>query len=210
MSKPERGLGWGGLPPPGHHGALGRDPVKLQAFMRDAVEVRLAPGMAEALRHAAAGLGLALPGMGESAGTGSATGAVTTLGLAPGEWLALARPEEPGAFARRIASGLEAAASVVETGHGLACFSVSGRAAREVLAKGCRLDLHPAVFTSSTAARTVIAQIPVTLWRKDEAGAADSPVFALAVPLTFAQSFAHFLLGASAGTGAEILPASKD
>ncbi len=47
--------------------------------------------------------------------------------------------------------------------------------------------MHPAVFGPGACARTVMAQSNVTIWRLDK----DS--FALAAPLTLAQSFVHAL-----------------
>jgi heterotetrameric sarcosine oxidase gamma subunit len=187
---------------PGHHGAIGGDPVELREIMHDAVEISLRKGSEAALRKAAKTvLKLDLPAVGQW----RQSGALTSLGFGPGIWLIVAKPAAPGALASTLAATLRDAAAVVETGHGLVFMRLSGTQSRHVLAKGCRLDLHPRVFKSGHAARTIIAQIPAILWQID-----DAPTFGLAVPLTFAHSFVQCLLAASAETGCILLPAAKD
>jgi heterotetrameric sarcosine oxidase gamma subunit len=202
VSKPERRSILDGHLIPGHHGALGGDPVELRENMRDAIEITVRTGAEMLLRKAVkARLKLDLPAVGrwrESDGW-------IAFGTGPGIWSMTASPQMPGAMIKRVAKALGDQASVVETGHGLAFLTLSGPQSRQVLAKGCRLDLHSRVFVPGHVARTVIAQIPVTLWQIDGAS-----TFGLAVPVTFAQGFVHFLLAASAETGCIILPASKD
>jgi sarcosine oxidase subunit gamma len=174
----------------------------LREAMRDAVEITARKGAEAALRVAAkAKLKLDLPAM----GNWCCSGTLSAFAVGPGIWQIVERPGEPGALANWVTNALGATAAVVETGHGLVFLQLSGASSRHALAKGCRLDLHPRVFKPGHAARTIIAQIPAMLWQID-----DIPSFGLAVPLTFAQSFAHFLLAASAETGCEILPASED
>jgi methylglutamate dehydrogenase subunit C len=187
---------------PGHHGAIGGDPVELREIFRDGFEIT-ARRDAEALLHKAAKarLKLDLPVMGRW----SKVAGLLAQGIGPGCWFIMTQPDGTGAAAQRIMSALGDDASVVEIGHGLAFLRLSGARSRHVLAKGCRLDLHPRIFRSGRGARTIIAQIPATLWQID-----DAPTFGLAVPVTFAHSFVHFLLAASAETGCTILPASKD
>ena len=47
---------------------------------------------------------------------------------------------------------------------------LSGPRARDVLEKGCALDLHPRVFTAGTALSTEIGGIPAILWKTAEIG----------------------------------------
>jgi heterotetrameric sarcosine oxidase gamma subunit len=202
VSKPERRSALEGHLAPGHHGAAGADPVRLRERKIDAVEITARKGAEAALRKAArAKLKLDLPVMGQW----RESSVFIALGVGPGIWSIMAKARVPGSLVRSVMAAFGGAAAAVETGHGLAFLELSGAQSRHVLAKGCRLDLHPLVFTPGHAARTVIAQISVTLWQID-----DGPTFGLAVPRTFAQSFVHFLLAASAETGCEILPASED
>ncbi len=52
---------------------------------------------------------------------------------------------------------------MVELSAGLAAFFLAGASAREVLRRGCRLDLDPGVFAAGCAAATQMAQVAVTL-----------------------------------------------
>ena len=51
---------------------------------------------------------------------------------------------------------------------------VAGRRARDVLAAGCPLDLHPAVFAPGTATRTLLGKAAVVLRRPDAADGTSS------------------------------------
>jgi heterotetrameric sarcosine oxidase gamma subunit len=50
---------------------------------------------------------------------------------------------------------------VVDVSHGLHALRVSGPSIREVLARGCGLDLHPRAFPPSSCTRTRLARLPV-------------------------------------------------
>lgn len=193
MSKPERRSVLEGHLRPGRTGALAGEPVRLRELVLDACELTARRGADQALRRAAAAaFRLDLPDTGAwREGDG-----LTVLGVGPGSWLFLAAVLET----ERIAVPLGESAAVVEIGHGLVFLEMSGAAAPHVLSKGCRLDLHPSVFGSNRCARTIIAQIPTLLWRIDA-----TPTFGLAFPSTFATSFLHFLLAASAEVGCETL-----
>ena len=98
-----------------------------------------------------------LPSIGASA---AASGAFL-LGIGPGLWLLIAfenaPPEFPGAK-------LEAAFEVaVETGDAWTQFAISGSASRDLLAKGCALDLHPSAFREGGCAVTRFAQLRCVL-----------------------------------------------
>ena len=88
-------------------------------------------------------------------------GQVRALCVSPGEWLLVStesdwpqplRPEES-------TQGLV----LVDLTDGLAIIDVRGSAAREILCKGCGLDLHPRSFPAGRCARTRFAQIPVVV-----------------------------------------------
>lgn len=85
--------------------------------------------------------------------------------LGPDEWLIMAADGE----ARSIEAALREAVtgdpwlSVVDVSNNYTGFMLCGSAAREVLAKGCPLDLHPAAFASGDCAQTVVAGARVLL-----------------------------------------------
>lgn len=188
MSKPEgSGLFFGHA---AAHGASGGDePVRLSQLAFDAVEVTAARGGAARARKALKTRGrFELPPV----GLWLRAGELSLFGVGPESWLVLAPPAQPGAHAERMTRLFGAEASVCETGHGLVFIGVGGSRASAALARICRLDLHPDVFGEGACARTIMAQVPVMLWRGET-----SQSYALAVPLSFAQSFAHSLITAA-------------
>jgi heterotetrameric sarcosine oxidase gamma subunit len=66
------------------------------------------------------------------------------------------------------------------------------------------LDLHPSVFSTGSAAVTVVNHIGVTLWQTD-----DVPTYRLAVPRSYVGSFMEWLTASAAEFGLEVLPAGR-
>ena len=81
---------------------------------------------------------------------------------------------------------------MVDRSSALAGFIVSGPAAREALARLCRLDLHPRVFKPGDAASTFMAQVSVTIALLDA-----RPTFLLLTPATTARHFGEALAHAA-------------
>ena len=50
------------------------------------------------------------------------------------------------------------------------CLNIEGKFARALLAKGCALDLSDKVFSKNHAARTLLAQANIVIWRNEEGG----------------------------------------
>lgn len=202
MSKPERTSVLGACLAMGHLGKAGPDSVQIRELILDAVDITARRNLqASAQTAAMTALQLDLPSMGQCLESGP----YMTCGFGPGMWSVHARADAPGSLRHTLAAAFGETASVVETGHGLVFLAISGVQVPYALAKGCRLDLHPGVFRPGQAARTIIAQVPCAIWRLCE-----DRSFGLALPVTFAHSFVHFLLAATAETGCEVLPASED
>jgi sarcosine oxidase subunit gamma len=127
---------------------------------------------------------------------------LSLIGVAPSQWLAIAEGEAANARLSRLSAALTGLASVVDQSDAKAILRLSGERVRDVLAKGCPLDLHPRAFTPEDAATTQIALIPCQLWQIDE-----TPAFELAVPLSYAGSFWHWLAASAAEFGYEVRPA---
>ena len=127
---------------------------------------------------------------------------LSLIGVAPSQWLAIAEGEAARARLTRLSTALSGLASVVDQSDAKAILRLSGKRARDVLAKGCPLDLHPRAFTPEDAATTQIALIPCQLWQIDE-----TPAFELAVPFSYAGSFWHWLAASAAEFGYEVRPA---
>jgi len=134
--------------------------------------------------------GVTLP---DAANTTSALEPPCALWLGPGEWL-LRLPEE--ADAASTVAGLDAALG----GHFHAANDVSsaqtvlrleGPRTREVLRKGCTLDVHQSVFAPGQCAQTNLAQTVVILMAVDDLGGID-----VIVRRSFADYLARWLLDA--------------
>jgi methylglutamate dehydrogenase subunit D len=130
-----------------------------------------------------------------------ASNGLAMIGMGPHEWLALADGERGRAALAGIKEAGQRLASFVDQSHAKAVLRLSGPRARDVLAKGCGLDLHERVFKPGDAATTQIALIPCQLWQLDEA-----PTFELSVPLGYAGSFWSWLSASAAEYGFEVKP----
>lgn len=92
------------------------------------------------------------------------------LWLAPDEWLILGAPGDDTA----IASELEAALagthhSVVDVSANRVALELSGPGSKELLSKGCSLDLDPrGGWTAGRCAQTLLARVPVILHERSE------------------------------------------
>ena len=128
---------------------------------------------------------------------------LAVLWLGPDEWLVLAPPERTGVEAdlRQALDGQRHA--VVDVSGGQTVVSLSGGRARDVLAKGCTLDLHPRVFGLGRCAQTLIARANVTIWQDDE-----TPSYDLIVRRSFADYLALWLSDASREYGLAAVPPS--
>ncbi|CAO3456337.1 Sarcosine oxidase gamma subunit [Azospirillum argentinense] len=125
----------------------------------------------EWLATAAGLLGIVPP---EQPGAAARSPVAELLWLGPDEWLVLG--SGPGSLAPAL---LRAGLAAAEVGDGLPDLELSGPRAREVLAGGTALDLHPAAFPAGRATRTRLGRIGVLLQRAEDG--ADGPVFRLHV-----------------------------
>jgi len=130
---------------------------------------------------------------------------VAMIGMGPHEWLIVGEGEQGRVALARIKEAALALASVVDQSQAKAVLRLSGARARDVLAKGCGLDLHQRVFKPGDAATTQVALIPCQLWQRD-----DTPSFELAVPLGYAASLWSWLTASAAEYGFEVKPPIAD
>jgi sarcosine oxidase subunit gamma len=117
---------------------------------------------------------------------------VDAIGIGPHRWLLVCYADEAGSVGELTAS-LAGVAAVSDHSDGYAIFEISGSHARQMLAKGVALDLHPRSFTVSDAAVTSIAHVGATIWQLDT-----SPRYAIAVFRSYARDFREFLEAAAA------------
>ncbi|MGF1610665.1 MAG: sarcosine oxidase subunit gamma [Kiloniellales bacterium] len=102
-------------------------------------------------------------------------------------WYAEAAQERPGELLRTLRDTLGDAAALVDKSAMHALLRLSGPRVRDLLAKGCQLDLHPEAFPIGSCAPTAIEHCHIHI----RAEAPDS--FALLVPASVARSFWHWL-----------------
>lgn len=127
-------------------------------------------------------------------------GDVTAIWLGPEEWLIT--------FQGRDGEDLEATLRNAVSEHGGAAIDVSaqrtmlrlrGTHARDVIAKGCSLDLHPAVFGKGAAAQTVLGQAGVVLIPLSNNGTD----YRIIVRSSFARYLADWLIDAAEEFGVD-------
>lgn len=88
----------------------------------------------------------------------------TVYWLCPSEWLIVCPYADEQPLADQLREGLHSqVASVVQTSGGQTVLSIEGDSARELLAKGCPLDLHPRSFRIGQCAQTHVEKVPVLL-----------------------------------------------
>ncbi|MDB6091621.1 MAG: soxG [Gammaproteobacteria bacterium] len=93
---------------------------------------------------------------------GTMSGQIRVLCLGPGEWLIVSDVAGASTVREQIEQELQQqGVALVDLTHGLAVLQVERPDMRELLSKGCGLDLHPRAFPPDRCASTRFAQIPV-------------------------------------------------
>lgn len=133
--------------------------VRIADCAADIIELAAYRGGAAALAAVAAERGTPLPALGQVERVAGGLG----LAVRPGRWLLLFAPGEPSCLAGSWQQACSGHAAVIEHSAALRAFHITGEATREMLKRGCRLDLDPPGFPSGSAASTIMAQVPVTL-----------------------------------------------
>ncbi|WUD71748.1 sarcosine oxidase subunit gamma [Streptomyces sp. NBC_00510] len=154
------------------------------------IDLRLDPGGPAA---EAAGLALGAPLPLEPC-TAVRTGDLAVLWLGPDQWLVVGPPgsqEDLEARLRKAAG--EAHVSVTDVSAQRTTLLVSGPRARDLLAHGCSLDLHPRVFPPGRCAQTALARAQVVLVAREEVRAG----FWVLVRSSFSGYLADWLLDAA-------------
>lgn len=183
---------------PGRYGAVGTTPLVIMERRLSLVQVLARKGregdVQAAMRNA---FGLDLPAPQRAASSGD----TTAIWIQPGMWMLSAPGQAEGAMARRTKEATGDAASIVDQTHGKTVLHVSGARARDVMAKGCRLDLHTRAFKPGHSAVTQVAHIGCMLRQIDE-----TPSYEMLVPSSFAETFFGWLTHSAAEYGYEIKP----
>ena len=121
--------------------------------------------------------------------TSAAKAQIAALWLGPDEWLVTCPahdvPRLVGALREALA---DVHAAITDVTDGRVAFRLAGPSARDVLAKGCPLDLHPRVFPPGSCAQSLLAKATVLIHLRDD-DRERGPSFDVYV----ARSFAHYL-----------------
>lgn len=124
----------------------------------------------------------------ESPGKATVTKDHTAIPLAPGQWMLISSEAKSGSFAGQISSKLKKNGYASEQSDARVIFRISGTRARELMQKGCRLDLDSSVASKGWCAQTQIAQAGVIVHQVDNV-----PTYDIMVYSGFAQHFAEWL-----------------
>jgi sarcosine oxidase subunit gamma len=169
------------------------DAVRLReiAFLT-MIDVRVDPAT-PAGRRIGEFLGIQLPTTPNTVGRSERAAA---LWLSPDEWLIVSADSEREALLAGLRQALGAdSGAVIDLSANRTTVELSGTGAREVLEKGCTIDLHPRSFHPGDCAQTTLARTQIILWQLT-----DEPVYRLLVRGSFAGYLADWLLDAARET----------
>jgi sarcosine oxidase subunit gamma len=92
------------------------------------------------------------------------------LWLGPDEWLLLGPAGTAASIVERVEGAmLGALHSAVDVSASRVAFDLRGEGVRELLSKGCSIDLHPRVWTPGSCAQTTVGKAPVILHERADA-----------------------------------------
>jgi sarcosine oxidase subunit gamma len=151
-------------------------------------------------------LGLALPAAGEVASVqvGEVNGVVagtvrSVLWLGPDEWLVIGPDGDTADLVALLFEAIgDGPGSVVDVSANRDTLVLSGPNARDLLEKGCTLDLHPRAFTAGRCAQTTFARGHLLIWQTGDEDSPSGPVYRLLFRGSFADYFADWLTDAAA------------
>ncbi len=124
----------------------------------------------------------------------------TAVWLGPDEWLIVTQPGEETDLIGRLRRALTGIhSSVTDVSGGQTVLRLSGTNVRDVLAKGCTLDLHPRSFGPGRCAQTNIAHAAAMLLQID-----DSPAYDVIVRRSFARYLALWIEDAATEYGLSV------
>ena len=144
----------------------------------------------EVVERVGAALGVELP---IEPNTVATHGQRSALWLGPDEWLVVDATEDPQRIEATVRQSFAPDwGSAVDVSANRVVFELTGAAARDILARGCPLDLHPRRFGPGKCAQTLLAKTAIILWQTDAA-----PTFRILVRPSFATYVACWLADAA-------------
>lgn len=137
------------------------------------------PAFVQAVQQA---LGLPLP---VAACSSIANAHYRVVWVGPDDWFVISAGGEQGSLEQRLRTALSGQHySVTDVSSGYFMVTLAGDQARDVLAQGCPLDLHPRVFQPGQSAGTVFFRVGIYLWQRDNV-----PTFEMLVRRSFIDHF---------------------
>jgi sarcosine oxidase subunit gamma len=126
-------------------------------------------------------------------GTTSRSERCTALWLGPDEWLLVGAPGSEVQLADELSGALrDFSAAVIDVSANRVTIELAGPRAREVLQKGCSIDLHPRAFHAGRCAQTLLARAQVVLEQETE-----EPAYRVFVRPSFSAYLAAWLMDAT-------------
>ena len=123
------------------------------------------------------------------------------LWLGPDEWLVVGEPGSEGATRAALRGALEGThAAVVDVSESRTVIRLTGPRVRQVIAKGCPIDVHPRAFGPGRCAQSRYARALVLIHQLD-----DAPTFDLYVERSFADYLWRMIEDASLEYGLAIV-----
>jgi sarcosine oxidase subunit gamma len=154
------------------------------------LDLRLGAAETTARSAVEAALGFALPGEPNRA---TERDGLVALWLGPDEFLIVTPPGREEILGASLAAALAPyPAYVTDVSDGRTVIELGGHRARDVLAKGCSLDLHPRVFAPGQCAQSGLAKARIILRQID-----DSPRYQLFVERSLAEYLFLWLIDAA-------------
>lgn len=126
-------------------------------------------------------------------------GDITVLGCGPAQWLVFSNSVAGRDAVSRLPEALEGLATVTDQSDAKVMVQVAGPRARDVLVKGCQVDLDQSVFGPGSGAATQIEHVACQVWQIDTV-----PTYGLLVNRSLAKSLWSWLATAAAEYGYEV------
>jgi sarcosine oxidase, subunit gamma len=153
------------------------------------IDLRVDPG-SPAAAAVAEHLGVGLP---TTSCAWVETDTVRVIWLGPDEWLITSRSRTPRELEAGLRDAVDGNGAVVDVSGQRVAVRLTGEHARDVLAGGCSIDLHPRVFARGAAAQTLLGLASVVLLALDDTATS----FGILVRSSFAPYLAAWLLDAA-------------
>ncbi|MCC7046339.1 MAG: hypothetical protein IT562_06470 [Alphaproteobacteria bacterium] len=129
----------------------------------------------------------------------SGQGDVRALWLGPERWLVVSPAARRPSAAEALSGALKSEqAAIIELDHARTILRLAGRNARDVLAKGCQIDVHPAALPAGACAQTALFHANALIH------AVDALTFDLYVARSYGQAFWESLTDAAGEFGCRV------